>query len=284
MILVTGANGQLGSSFKKLSVQERAFDFVFVSRADMSIADETAVTAIFEKHKPDICINCAAYTAVDAAETNQQDAYLINATGAAILAKVCQLFNVRFIHMSTDYVFNGDGNLAYKESDPVDPLSIYGASKQKGEELVLMHHPAAVIIRTSWVYSEFGKNFVKTMLRLMQEKPEIKVVNDQFGSPTYATDLAEAIITIIKSDTNKPGIYHYSNAGVINWFEFAVAIKNLIGSTCIVHPIPTSEYPTPAKRPAYSVLDTKKIAGSYSISIPEWQESLRVCLENMDVL
>lgn len=284
LILVTGANGQLGASFKKLSLLHPEFDFKFVSRAEMSIADEVEVTAIFELYKPAICINCAAYTAVDAAETNEEEAYLVNATGTAVLAKVCQSYNTRFIHVSTDYVFNGSGTVAYKEADPVDPLNIYGASKRKGEELALAGNPNTVIIRTSWVYSEFGKNFVKTMLRMMQEKPEIKVVNDQFGSPTYATDLAEAIITIIKSDTNQPGIYHYSNGGVINWFEFAVAIKDIIASSCVVHPIPTSEFPTPAKRPAYSVLDTQKIASTYQVKIPGWKESLRQCLDNMNVL
>ena len=205
---------------------------------------------------------------------------MINADAVAILAKICSQNNAQLIHISTDYVFDGTATQPYKETDTTNPVSVYGQSKLHGEELAIKHCPNAIIIRTSWLYSSFKNNFVKTMLRLMKEKESIHVVNDQFGCPTYAADLALAIMRIIRSKKSKvnTGIYHYTNAGITNWYEFAVAIKKITGSNCIVDPITTAQYPTAAKRPAYSVLDTAKIAATFPLEIPNWELSLEKCL------
>lgn len=280
--LVTGANGQLGITIRNLSDLYPEFDFRFYTRVELPIDNELTVKTIFDNIKPFACINCAAYTAVDAAETDRENAFLANASGAATLARCCKALNVRFIHVSTDYVFDGKSQIPYKEDVAVNPLNVYGASKAKGETLVVEHYPDAIIVRTSWVYSEYGKNFVKTMIRLMESKPEIKVVNDQIGSPTYATDLAKAIMTIVKSGSPQPGIYHYCNTGIISWFDFAVEIGKKIGSQCRIFPIPGSAYPAPAARPAYGALDTKKIASQFHLQIPEWKESLKICLQNLE--
>ena len=196
-------------------------------------------------------------------------------------AKICEKNNTQLIHISTDYVFDGTANQPYKETDQTNPVSIYGKSKLQGEELAIQNCPSTIIIRTAWLYSSFKNNFVKTMLRLMKEKENINVVNDQFGCPTYAADLGAAIMQIIISNQSKenPGIYHYSNAGIINWYQFAVAIQDFSNSNCVVNPIPTSQYPTAAKRPAYSVLDTTKIKETFGVAILEWEESLGKCLE-----
>jgi dTDP-4-dehydrorhamnose reductase len=280
-ILVTGAGGQVGRELKVCASAFPDYEFVFASRDDLCIEQFELVRNFFKGLKPQYCINCAAYTAVDKAEEQKEMAFLINGESVGVLAAVCNLFETRLIHLSTDYVFNGSSRDPYREEDPVDPVNTYGASKLLGEELTLQHHPNPVVIRTSWVYSEFGNNFVKTMLRLMNERDSINVVNDQYGSPTYAYDLANAILNIIHSGNWKPGIYHYSNEGVISWFEFAVAIKQVIGSNCQINPISTSEYPTPAKRPAYSVFDKAKIKSVYNIEIPGWRESLVKCLHRL---
>jgi len=206
---------------------------------------------------------------------------LINAKAVCNLARVCNTHHVQFIHISTDYVFDGTATSPYKEPDTTNPMSVYGASKLKGEELALKNDPSSIVIRTSWLYSSFKNNFVKTMLRLMEEKDSINVVNDQYGCPTYAADLAGAILQMISSGrcSEKPGIYHYTNSGITNWYEFALAIKNLSGSNCIVNPITTAQYPTAAKRPQYSVLDTTKIQKEFDIVIPEWKDSLEKCLK-----
>lgn len=278
-ILVTGASGQLGSEFKRLSGDYPSLLFTFLSRNEISITDSEAIEQLFKKYNFDYCINCAAYTAVDKAESEKEEAFAVNADAAAALAKFCYKYNAGFIHFSTDYVFDGNGNKPYQENDAVNPVSVYGASKLEGEKLVMQEDPNAVIIRTSWVFSSYGKNFVKTMIRLMQEKEQIKVVNDQFGCPTYAGDLATVVLTMICSEKGLvPGIYHYCNEGITNWFSFASEIKNKINSPCEILPIDTSGYPTPAKRPAYSVLDCTKIKTIYSIDIPSWQESLQACL------
>lgn len=278
-ILVTGASGQLGSEFKRLSGDDPSLLFTFLSRNEISITDSAAIEELFKKYNFDYCINCAAYTAVDKAESEKEEAFAVNADAAAALAKFCYQYNAGFIHFSTDYVFDGNGNKPYQENDAVNPVSVYGASKLEGEKLVMQEDPNAVIIRTSWVFSSYGKNFVKTMIRLMQEKEQIKVVNDQFGCPTYAGDLATVVLTMICSEKGLvPGIYHYCNEGITNWFSFASEIKNQINSPCEILPIDTSGYPTPAKRPAYSVLDCTKIKTIYSIDIPSWQESLQACL------
>lgn len=284
-ILVTGANGQLGNEFRSLAEKYPAYRFVFAGRNELAIDDFKSVTDYFNNNRIGYCINCAAYTAVDKAETEKEKAFLINADAAGHLAKTCAQHNSRLVHISTDYVFDGKTDKPYKEDDSTNTINTYGASKLKGEQLVMANHPTAIIIRTSWVYSSFGNNFVKTMLRLMKERESLNVVNDQQGSPTYAADLAEAIMQIItianpvkKEDSN---IYHYCDEGVISWYDFAVAIKTLSGSDCIIHPIPTTGYPTPAMRPEYSVLDTRKIKAAFGLRIPSWQESLQQCMSKL---
>jgi dTDP-4-dehydrorhamnose reductase len=235
----------------------------------------------FKKTTPVVCINCAAYTAVDKAESEQERSFLINGEAVGNLARLCKEFNTRFIHISTDYVFNGTSSTPYKEEDAVDPVNTYGASKLKGEELAINNCPDSIIIRTSWVFSSFGSNFVKTMLRLMSERDSLNVVNDQKGCPTYAADLAYAIMKFVEIRKAKGGIYNYCNEGVTTWFDFAVAIKELAGKKTIISPIATSEFPTPAKRPQYSVLDTTKIKETLGITIPNWKDALKRCLEEM---
>jgi dTDP-4-dehydrorhamnose reductase len=236
---------------------------------------------VFQKEKPTYCINCAAYTAVDKAESDRDNAFLINAEAVRLLANACHGVKCRLIHISTDYVFDGNSSTPLNEGDPTSPINIYGESKLKGEEQAQMEEPGTLIIRTAWVYSEFGNNFVKTMIRLMKEKESVNVINDQIGSPTYAADLAAAILKICKADKFVPGIFHYSNMGRISWYDFASAIKELTGSPCKINPIPSSAYPTAARRPKYSLLNTAKIASTYSLTIPEWKNSLAKCLERL---
>ena len=280
-ILVTGANGQVGRELQTLQKAYSQLQFYFFSKEELNITDLASVEAVFKQVEPDYCINCAAYTAVDKAETEKEAAFLINEIGTKNLALVSKHLGAKFIHISTDYVFDGNGSEPYREDHPVNPQNIYGESKLKGEEEALSVNPASMIIRTAWVYSEFGNNFVKTMLRLMQSKEEIGVVADQQGSPTYAADLAKAILSIVISGKWVPGIYHYSNEGVITWFDFAKAIQGYIQSACRVNAIPTSAYPTPAKRPAYSVLNKEKIKTTFDITIPDWEESLHHCLNRL---
>jgi len=279
-ILVTGANGQLGNEMRVVSSAYSGYNFLFVTKDDLPIDDIDAVKKYFANHPIDYCVNCAAYTAVDKAETESDKAMLINATAVGNLATVCKTCNTQFIHISTDYVFDGTATVPYPEDHPVAPVNTYGATKLKGEELAQQSNPGCIIIRTSWVYSSFGNNFVKTMLRLMKEKEQINVVSDQEGCPTYAADLASAIMQIIVSGKSSQhrGIYNYSNTGIINWYQFAEAIKELSGSKCAVNPIPSSSYPTPAKRPTYSVMDTTKIQQTFNIAIPFWKDSLQKCL------
>lgn len=277
-ILVTGANGQLGKELQELARKFLVFDFVFLSREDLPIHDIESVKQAFKKYAPHYCINCAAYTAVDKAETDKENAFLINGEATGVLAAACKEYNTRFIHISTDYVFDGNAISPYKTDAATNPQSVYGESKLLGEKKAIDNNDQTVIIRTSWVYSAFGKNFVKTMLRLMSEKPEINVVSDQVGSPTYAADLAQAILTIVSSGNWHPGIYHFSNKGVISWYDFAVAIRELSGSHCVVNPIPSSAYPTPAKRPSYSVMDISRINEVYGIELEDWKTSLDKCL------
>lgn len=280
-ILVTGANGQLGSEVRALADRYPQLRFRFVDRKELPIDDPAAIEKYFAAYHINYCINCAAYTAVDKAENEKDIAFLVNATAAGNLARNCRQHNTQLIHISTDYVFAGNGNQPYTETDATAPLGVYGASKLKGEELVQLHDPGAIIIRTAWVYSSYGHNFVKTMIRLMGEKESISVVNDQFGCPTYAADLAAAILQMIVSGKlkNNAGIYHYTNTGTISWYEFATAIRDMIHSKCIVHPVTTDQYPTLARRPKYSVLDTKKIRDTFDISIPDWKKSLQACLK-----
>lgn len=278
-ILVTGAHGQLGMELNFLSSLLETHEFVFVSHADFDITDEPFVTRYIASGNFTEVINCAAYTAVDKAESERDMAYKVNATGAANLAKACRQYGVKFIHFSTDFVFDGTHSVPYTEDDTTAPLSVYGASKLEGEKLVLQHNPDALIIRTSWVYSSFGNNFVKTILRLCRERESLNVIFDQVGTPTYARDLAATVISIIKQQQWSPGIYNYSNEGVTSWYDFAIAIRDMAGLTTRIAPIETSQYPTPATRPKYSVLNKKKIKAAYALDIPYWRDSLAACIK-----
>jgi dTDP-4-dehydrorhamnose reductase len=278
-ILVTGANGQLGMEFRDLEKHFPGFHFLFATRQELPIEDIDAVTKYFAASDISYCINCAAYTAVDKAETEKDLAVAINTTAVGNLAAVCAIHNSWFIHFSTDYVFNGRSARPYKESDPTDPVNFYGLTKLEGEQAAINNYPASLIIRTSWVYSRHGKNFVKTMTRLFTEKEQISVVADQVGCPTYAADLAAAVMQIITKGELHPGIFHYANQGITSWHQFATAIKEITGSHCIVHPINSSQYPTPAARPAYSAFDTGKIQDVYKLEIKPWKESLAVMLQ-----
>jgi len=281
LVLVTGANGQLGKELQQLECNWPAFKFLFLSREDLPIHHFELVRNFFKGCKPAVLINCAAYTAVDKAEQERDLAYQINAEAVGVLAAVCAANECRFIHVSTDYVFDGTATCPYKEEDLTAPQSVYGQTKLEGERQALLVNPNAVIIRTSWVYSSFGKNFVKTIIRLLQDKPQISVVQDQLGSPTYAADLANAILQVASSNTWIPGIYNYSNTGIISWFQFAVEIGKLSGLTTPIKGISTAEYPTPAKRPAWSVLDTTKIVATYGVIIKDWKESLGQCMREL---
>lgn len=282
-IIITGANGQLGHELLQISKLFPDFDFVFLTRDELDISNPEKVRALFEKEQPQYMVNCAAYTAVDRAEEEKELAFEINGNAVGLLATTARQYKSLFLHISSDYVFDGKAQQPYKESDPVEPQSVYGASKLKGEQLAISNNPDAIIIRSSWIYSSFGKNFVKTMLKLMSEKKEITVVNDQVGSPTYAADLAELIMHIISSRQWHPGIYHFSNEGAITWFHFASAIRDLIKAETIVNPIPTSSYPTPATRPAYSVLDKTKLQETYHITLKPWKLSLRECISKIEL-
>lgn len=278
-ILVTGANGQLGQCLQKISSQFEEFEFIFTDSETLDITIKEEVNNFFWQNAPDFCINAAAYTAVDLAETDIEKAFLVNADGAENLAEACAENNAQFIHVSTDYVFNGENNLAYTEEDFTNPLGVYGASKLAGDELALEVNPCSVILRTSWVYSEFGKNFVKTMLNLFATKEELNIVADQFGQPTNANDLAEAIMKIIKSEKITPGIFNFSNLGRISWFDFAEKIAELSDAKIKLNAIETSQYPTPAKRPKNSVLDLDKISKTYAVPLKPWEESLEDCVQ-----
>lgn len=279
-ILVTGANGQLGNECRVLANAHPEYHIVFVDREDFSISDKSAVDAFFASHQFDACINCAAYTAVDLAEKEKEAAYQTNAEAVAYLADACKQHNALFIHISTDYVFDGSNANGYDVDDATGPLNVYGESKLAGEQLALEKNSDSIVIRTAWVYSSFGNNFVKTMMRLMKERESIGVVDDQIGSPTYAADLAEAIFTIISLDKKiTGGIYHYTNDGIISWHEFAMAINEIGGyKSCKVNPIPSSAYPVPAKRPQFSILKKDKIQAALGITIPHWRESLEKCM------
>lgn len=286
-ILVTGANGQLANEIRTISTDYPTYHFLFTNKEDLPIEDTEAVELFFEKNRIDYCINCAAYTTVDKAESEKEKAFLINANGVGILANICNIHKAKLIHISTDYVYDGSSGIPLKEEDPVGPINVYGHSKLKGEEIALSRNPSTLIIRTSWVYSSFGNNFVKTMLRLFKEKNEINVIDDQQGSPTYAADLAGVIMKFVnkmKLGNDFSGIVNYSNAGVTSWYNFAEEIKILVNSNCKIYPIPTSSYKTAAERPLYSVLDTTKIKELLRLDIPSWKESLKKCIGQLSGL
>lgn len=276
-ILITGSKGQLGSEFQHIAISHPQIKFTFTDVEELDLTDFDRVRAFIGNNTFDYCINCAGYTAVDKAEDEMDKALLLNAYAVENLAKTCEEHKLRLIHISTDYVFDGQATQAYKETDPVSPQSAYGYSKLKGEQAVLKNSTKAIIIRTAWLCSRYGHNFVKTMLRLGAEKEQVHVVNDQLGSPTFTHDLADTILKLIYAgkDDQANHIYHYSSNGIISWYTFAKKIMEFAGLNCRVLPIPTAEFPTKAKRPAYSALDKSKIINDFQIDIPDWDESLK---------
>ncbi|RNL77863.1 dTDP-4-dehydrorhamnose reductase [Sinomicrobium pectinilyticum] len=283
-ILVTGASGQVGSELKKLSVSRKE-DFLFVSRDMLDITHAGNVRKFLEKHPVEAIINCAAYTAVDDAEDNPERAAQVNSEAVEIFAGICKEKQLKMVHISTDYVFDGQKNSPYFEEDPAAPLGIYGKTKWEGEEAMRrINPPRSVIIRTSWVYAPGGNNFVRTMLKLGKEKDVVKVVDDQVGTPTRAGDLAAAILEILPGLDNKEvRTYHYTNEGVCSWFDFAKAVMEYGKLPCKVIPVPSSEYPTKAKRPKFSVLSKQAFKRDFKMDIPYWRDSLREYLEEMGV-
>ena len=281
-ILVTGCNGQLGSSLRREIDNDPDIEAVYTDYDTLDITNREAVERFLSDHRFDIIVNCAAYTAVDKAESDEILASALNTGAVGNLGEAAVKTGAKVIHISTDYVFSGQGFRPYEENDEPYPQGIYGRTKLEGEALLTSFCQNAMIIRTAWLYSEFGRNFVKTMLDLAETRPEINVVADQIGTPTYAGDLASAIHTIIKHEKWIPGIYHFTDEGVASWYDFTKAIFEMAGKEVKVNPIPTSAYPTPAKRPLYSVLSKSKIKNTYGIDIPYWRDSLRKCLINLD--
>ena len=277
-ILVTGAKGQLGSEIQHLS-QFHDFDFEFTDIEELDITSMEQIEAFFSSRKFDMIINCAAYTAVDRAEEEKDQAELINHKAAENIAVISKKHKAPLIHLSTDFVFDGKSFTPYREEDMPHPLSVYGKTKWAGENAVLKEAEKVVILRTSWLYSSYGNNFVKTMLKLAGERDSLNVVFDQIGTPTYARDLAGAVLSILSFKDFVPGIFHYSNEGVASWYDLAQAIVEIAGLDCRLYPIETHQYPTPAKRPAYSVLNKAKIKKTYGLEIPHWRTSLKACLE-----
>jgi len=282
-ILVTGANGQLGSEIRELEASYSQHHFFFTDVATLDITDKKAIDLFILENKITAIINCAAYTAVDKAESEPKLADNINRLAVQYLAEAAKVYDCKFIHISTDYVFDGTNHKPYTETDKPNPQSVYGSTKLAGELALQKINPCnSIIIRTSWVYSSFGNNFVKTMLRLGNEKEELGVIYDQIGTPTYAGDLAKVILEILpKIENEKVEIFHYANEGVCSWYDFAKAIFEYTNTNCNVNPISTAQYPTAAKRPQYSVLDKSKIKEVFQIPIPFWKDSLKVCLNNL---
>ena len=282
-VLVTAKDGQLGQCFQSLVVKHPNIQFVFKSSSDLDITNKVKVEDVFSAQSFDYCINCAAYTAVDKAEEAIELADRVNHLGAQNMADACKKFEVVLIHISTDFVFDGEGTAPYLEDDITNPLGVYGKTKLAGEQVIAKTLQRYFIIRTSWLYSEYGHNFLKTMLRLAKERDEIGVVGDQMGSPTYAKDLAEVILKCIYTKNNSFGIYHYSNSGVASWYDFANEIFRLSNSNIKLNSIGTKDYPTPAKRPKYSVLNTSKIKKALNIGIPNWKNSLSRAYSNLAI-
>jgi dTDP-4-dehydrorhamnose reductase len=281
-ILVTGSNGQLGNELRNISSHYPGFNMIFTDLPELDITERLACESFIRKHNIDFLINCAAFTAVDKAESEPELAYKLNKEAPAMLAELAAKHNFILVHISTDYVFNGRHFEPYTEQDIPNAASVYGKSKLEGEQAIINSAANVIIIRTSWLYSAYGHNFVKTVLRLAKENKQIRIVFDQIGSPTYALDLANTILEIIeKQNIAGQGVYHYSNEGVCSWYDFARTIIELSGSDCEVVPIRSEDYPTPAPRPAYSVMDKGKIKHDFKIHIPWWKESLALCLKNM---
>lgn len=280
-VVVTGVNGQLGSELRVLTQNDSVNSYYFLDRKQLPLDKLSIIQDILGIYQPDLIIHCAAYTAVDKAESEADLAETINHLASEEIAQYCHQHQCKLIAISTDYVFDGESNVPLKESATTDPINVYGLSKLKGEQAIQKWCPEAIIIRTSWVYSTFGNNFVKTMIRLMTERESISVINDQIGSPTYAHNLAKAIIDIIQSNNWVGGIYHYSNEGEISWYDFAVAIRDLKGLDCKINPIRTIDYPTAAVRPKYSLLDKSKIISTFAVEVPFWRNSLKEMLSKI---
>ena len=280
VVLVTGASGQLGQAIQFIAKNHSEIKFVFCSSSDLDISNKENCQTVFQKTKPDFCINAAAYTAVDKAESERDKAELINVLGSKNIAEVCNNFDVKLIHISTDFVFDGSNDKPYTETQITNPKGVYGQTKLDGEKAIQQVFSKYYIIRTSWVYSQFGNNFMKTMLRLASERTALSVVNDQIGTPTNAVDLAEALVQIIFSNSQQPttnnyGIYNFSNEGECSWYDFAKKIFEINNISIDLSAIPTEQFPTPAQRPKYSVLDKSKIKTTFGITIKTWEESLK---------
>ena len=281
-ILITGANGQLGNEMRVLSVENPEYAYFFTDVAELDICNAKAILDFVKTNEINVIVNCAAYTAVDNAEDNVELCTRLNADAVGYLAKAAEANGAEFIQISTDYVFDGTAHIPYKETEPTCPNSVYGNTKLEGEGNALAYCSRAMVIRTAWLYSTFGNNFVKTMIRLGKERESLGVIFDQVGTPTYARDLARAIFVAIRQGV-VPGVYHFSNEGVCSWYDFTKAIHRLAGiTTCSVKPLHTSEYPTKAKRPHYSVLDKTKIKETYHIEIPYWMDSLQSCIAELE--
>jgi dTDP-4-dehydrorhamnose reductase len=282
-ILVTGSKGQLGSELRELAPLYPQYHFIYTDVDELDITNEVAVDQFFEANRPEAIINCAAYTAVDKAETDEQTSFLINATAPGILAKTATKYNSLLVHVSTDYVFDGKSYVPLTETSETNPVSVYARSKFAGEQEILTLAKKGIIIRTSWLYSAFGNNFVKTILKYGVERGKLNIVFDQTGTPTYAPDFAKIILDILPKVADSSGveIYHFSNEGVCSWYDFARAIVELTGIECQINPIVTKDYPLPAIRPFYSVLNKQKIKDTFGIEIPYWRDSLKLCLRRI---
>ena len=280
-ILITGANGQLGNEMRVLSAENPEYTYFFTDVAELDICNAKAVLDFVKVNQINVIVNCAAYTAVDKAEENVELCTKLNADAVGYLAKAAEANGAEFVQISTDYVFDGTAHIPYQETEPTCPNSVYGSTKLAGEQNALTLCSRSMVIRTAWLYSTFGNNFVKTMIRLGKERDTLGVIFDQVGTPTYARDLARAIFAAIRQGV-VPGVYHFSNEGVCSWYDFTKAIHRIAGITdCKVNPLHTEEYPTPAKRPHYSVLDKTKIKNTYQIEIPYWEDSLKECISQL---
>ncbi|MFN8277990.1 MAG: dTDP-4-dehydrorhamnose reductase [Chitinophagales bacterium] len=279
-VLVTGSLGQLGKALVAASANFQ-IEFLCTDHQNLDITNQSAIAQFLQEHAVDAVINCAAYTAVDKAESEPDAAQMINAVAPGILAEETLRRKVKLVHISTDFVFNGNQSHPYQETDATDPLSVYGKTKLAGEELVLQANSAALVVRTSWLYSPFGNNFVKTMLRLCRERDVVKVVADQTGTPTYASDLARAILTLIQDQPSASGVLHYSNEGTASWYDLAMAVRDVAGLKTRIEPIPTTSYPTPAIRPKFSVMDKSMFKQLTGLDIPYWRHSLERCMKEL---
>ena len=285
-VLITGSNGQLGSEIKELENSYNKIDFIFKDLPELDICNSEALETFIIDHKINSVINCAAYTAVDKAEKDTEIAEKVNSIGVSNLVNALKKVDGKLIHISTDYVFDGDHFSPYKESDPVNPIGVYGKTKRAGELYVINSNIDSIVIRTSWLYSSYGSNFVKTMLRLGNEKENLGVIFDQVGTPTFAGDLANTCLEILTQENRRidenSKLYHFSNEGVASWYDFAVAIMEISNIDCLVNPLETKDYPTLAKRPHYSILNKNKIKNDFNITIPYWRDSLVKCIEKLN--